>query len=125
MGAVGLMQVMPATAQVMAKKNGGGEVGREDLFDYETNIRFGVKYLGQLLEQFSGNVAQVVASYNAGPQAVSTWLAKYAGRDQDEFVEMIPYQETRQYVKRVLRSYREYLRLAGTECEGHSLDKGC
>jgi soluble lytic murein transglycosylase len=125
MGAVGLMQVMPATAQIMAKKNGGGEIGREDLFDHETNIRFGVKYLGQLLEQFSGNVAQVVASYNAGPQAVSAWLAKYAGRDQDEFVEMIPYQETRQYVKRVLRSYREYLRLAGTACEVHSLDKGC
>ena len=124
-GAVGLMQVMPATAQTMAKKNGTGDVGREELFDHETNIRFGVKYLGQLLEQFSGNVTQVVAAYNAGPQAVSTWMTKYADRDPDEFVEMIPYLETRQYVKRVLRSYREYLRLAGTACEAHLLDKVC
>jgi soluble lytic murein transglycosylase len=124
-GAVGLMQVMPATAQTMAKKNGTGDVGREDLFDHETNIRFGVKYLGQLLEQFSGNVTQVVASYNAGPQAVSAWTIKYADKDPDEFVEMIPYLETRQYVKRVLRSYREYLRLAGMACEAHSLDKVC
>lgn len=124
-GAVGLMQVMPATAQVMAKKNGSGTVGREDLFDHETNIRFGVAYLGQLLEQFSGNVTQVVASYNAGPQAVSAWMTKYAGKDPDEFVEMIPYLETRQYVKRVLRSYREYLRLAGAACVTSSLDKVC
>ena len=124
-GAVGLMQVMPATAQTMAKKNGTGDVGREELFDHETNIRFGVKYLGQLLEQFSGNVTQVVASYNAGPQAVSAWMTKYADKDTDEFVELIPYLETRQYVKRVLRSYREYLRLAATACEAHSLDKVC
>ena len=124
-GAVGLMQVMPATAQTMAKKNGTGDVGREELFDQEINIRFGVKYLGQLLEQFSGNVTQVVASYNAGPQAVSAWMTKYADKDPDEFVEMIPYLETRQYVKRVLRSYREYLRLAGSACEAHSLDKVC
>jgi len=124
-GAVGLMQVMPATAQSMAKKNGGGDIGRDDLFDYETNIRFGVKYLDHLIEQFAGNITQVVASYNAGPQAVSSWMAKYAGKDQDEFVEMIPYQETRQYVKRVLRSYREYLRLAGPSCEAGSLDKVC
>jgi soluble lytic murein transglycosylase len=124
-GAVGLMQVMPATAQIMAKKNGGGDVGREELFDHETNIRFGVKYLGQLLQQFSGNVTQVVASYNAGPQAVSGWMTKYADKDPDEFVEMIPYLETRQYVKRVLRSYREYLRLFGGGCAAHSLDKMC
>jgi soluble lytic murein transglycosylase len=116
---------MPATAQIMAKKNGSGEVGREELFNHETNIRFGVTYLGQLLETFSGNVTQVVASYNAGPQAVTTWMTKYAGKDPDEFVEMIPYLETRQYVKRVLRSYREYLRLAGVSCEPHSLDKVC
>ena len=124
-GAVGLMQVMPATAQIMAKKNGSEMVGREELFDHGTNIRFGVGYLGQLLEQFSGNVTQVVASYNAGPQAVSAWMTKYAGKDSDEFVEMIPYLETRQYVKRVFRSYREYLRLAGAACEAPSLDKVC
>lgn len=110
-GAIGLMQVMPGTANNVAQRLGLPAVGRDDLFDQETNIRIGVHYVEQLLEQFSGNVAYTIASYNAGPMAVGSWIALYRGRSQDEFVELIPYQETRQYVKRVLRSYREYLRL--------------
>jgi len=111
-GAIGLMQVMPGTANNVAQRLGLPAVGREDLFDQETNIRIGVHYVEQLLEQFSGNVAYTIASYNAGPIAVGSWIALHRGRSQDEFVELIPYQETRQYVKRVLRSYREYVRLA-------------
>jgi soluble lytic murein transglycosylase len=112
-GAIGLMQVMPATANSVAQRVGLPAVGREDLFDQETNIRIGVRYVEQLLEQFSGNVVYTIASYNAGPLAVGNWIAQYQGQGQDEFVELIPYQETRQYVKRVLRSYREYVRLGG------------
>ncbi len=110
-GAIGLMQVMPATANNVAQRLGLPAVGRDDLFDQETNIRIGVHYVEQLLEQFSGNVAYTIASYNAGPMAVGSWIALHRGRSQDEFVELIPYLETRQYVKRVLRSYREYIRL--------------
>ena len=110
-GAIGLMQLMPGTANNVALRLGIPAVGRDDLFDQETNIRIGVHYVEQLLEQFSGNVAHTIASYNAGPMAVGSWIVLYSGRSQDEFVELIPYQETRQYVKRVLRSYREYLRL--------------
>jgi soluble lytic murein transglycosylase len=110
-GAVGLMQLMPLTANAVAQRHGFPPVSREDLFDQETNIRLGVRYLGQLLEQYSGNVAYAVAAYNAGPIAVNNWIAMHRGRDQDEFVELIPYQETRLYVKRVLRSYGEYVRL--------------
>jgi soluble lytic murein transglycosylase len=110
-GAIGLMQVMPGTANNVAQRLGIPAVGRDDLFDQETNIRIGVHYVEQLLEQFSGNVAYTIASYNAGPIAVGSWIALHRGRSQDEFVELIPYQETRQYVKRVLRSYREYIRL--------------
>jgi soluble lytic murein transglycosylase len=124
-GAIGLMQVMPATAEALAAKLGVAELERDDLFDQEINIRIGVSYLGQLLEQFSGNVLYAVAAYNAGPQAVSAWTAKYGDKEPDEFVELIPYQETRQYVKRVLRSYREYFRLVGTACTAASLDKVC
>jgi soluble lytic murein transglycosylase len=113
-GAIGLMQVMPGTANNVAQRLGLPAVGREDLFDQETNIRIGVHYVEQLLEQFSGNVAYTIASYNAGPIAVGNWIALHRGRSQDEFVELIPYQETRQYVKRVLRSYREYARLGKT-----------
>jgi soluble lytic murein transglycosylase len=112
-GAIGLMQVMPATANNVAQRVGLPAVGREDLFDQETNIRIGVRYVEQLLEQFSGNLVYTIASYNAGPLAVGNWIAEYRGQGQDEFVELIPYQETRQYVKRVLRTYREYVRLGG------------
>lgn len=112
-GAIGLMQVMPATANNVAQRVGLPTVRREDLFDQETNIRIGVRYVEQLMEQFSGNVVYTIASYNAGPLAVGNWIAQYRGQGQDEFVELIPYQETRQYVKRVLRSYREYVRLGG------------
>lgn len=110
-GAIGLMQVMPATATTVAKKFGLADVKRDDLFDEGTNVRIGVRYLEQLLEQFQGNIVYAVASYNAGPQAVASWVAKNGQRETDEFVELIPYQETRLYVKRVVRSYREYLRL--------------
>ena len=111
-GAIGLMQVMPGTANNVAQRLGLPAVGRDDLFDQETNIQMGIHYVEQLLEQFSGNVALTIASYNAGPMVVGSWVALHPGRSQDEFIELIPYQETRQYVKRVLRSYREYLRLA-------------
>ncbi|HJT21435.1 MAG TPA: transglycosylase SLT domain-containing protein [Nitrospira sp.] len=111
-GAIGLMQVMPATANNVAQRAGIPPVGREDLFDQETNIRIGVRYVEQLMEQFSGNLVYTVAAYNAGPLAVNTWLVQHREHSLDEFVELIPYQETRQYVKRVLRSYREYVRLS-------------
>lgn len=124
-GAIGLMQVMPATAQTLLRRQGAPEVTREELFDQETNIRVGARYLGQLLQQFSGNVVLAVAAYNAGPQAVNGWAAKHEGKEPDEFVELIPYQETRQYVKRVLRSYREYRRLGGAACLARLLDKSC
>ena len=110
-GAVGLMQLMPITANQVAQRFGFSAVERDDLYDQMKNIQLGVRYLGQLLDQFSGNVAHAVAAYNAGPTAVSHWIAMHRGREQDEFIELIPYQETRLYVKRVLRSFGEYLRL--------------
>lgn len=114
-GAIGLMQVMPATANAVAQRHHFPTVGREDLFDQEINIRIGARYVEQLLGQFSGNVVQTIAAYNAGPIVVGNWVTAHRGRSQDEFVELIPFQETRQYVKRVLRSYKEYLRLAHSE----------
>jgi soluble lytic murein transglycosylase len=111
-GAIGLMQVMPATANAVALRHHLPGVVREDLFDQETNIRIGVRYVEELLAQFSSNVVPTIAAYNAGPIVVESWAAAHRGRSEDEFVELIPYQETRQYVKRVLRSYKEYMRLA-------------
>lgn len=114
-GAIGLMQVMPATANAVAQQHRLPPVSREDLFDQEMNIRIGVRYVEQLLTQFSGNLVQTIAAYNAGPMVVRNWADTYSGRSEDEFVELIQYQETRQYVKRVLRSYKEYLRLEGRQ----------
>ncbi|HEX5545473.1 MAG TPA: lytic transglycosylase domain-containing protein, partial [Nitrospira sp.] len=110
-----LMQVMPATANAVAQQHRLPNLSREDLFDQETNIRIGTRYVEQLFTQFAGNVVQTIAAYNAGPLVVGTWAATYRGLSEDEFVELIQYQETRQYVKRVLRSYKEYLRLAGIQ----------
>lgn len=112
-GAIGLMQVMPATANEVAQYHRLPDVTRDDLFDQETNIRIGVRYVGQLLVRFSGNLVHAVAAYNAGPLAVESWIVAHQGRSDDEFVELIPFQETKQYVKRVLRSYKEYVRLNG------------
>lgn len=109
------MQVMPATANAVAQQHRLPPVSREDLFDQEVNIRIGVRYVEQLLSQFSGNLVQTIAAYNAGPMVVRSWADTYDGRSEDEFVELIHYRETRQYVKRVLRSYKEYLRLDGRQ----------
>jgi soluble lytic murein transglycosylase len=124
-GAVGLMQVMLSTVQSLAKQEGQPEVKREELFDHDTNIRFGVRYLEQLLQEFAGNIVHTVAAYNAGPHAVKGWIAKIGAKEPDEFIEMIPYHETRNYVKRVLLSYREYRRLGGSPCAVRVLDKVC
>ncbi len=124
-GAVGLMQLMPATAKTLTGRSDDLDVVRSELFDSQTNIRLGSYYLGKLVKQFTGNLMHVVASYNAGPKAVSRWIRRNAGAKPEEFVELIPYRETRGYVKRVLRSYREYHRLHNGGCGADSLDRVC
>ncbi|MFN3681823.1 MAG: lytic transglycosylase domain-containing protein, partial [Nitrospira sp.] len=110
-GAIGLMQIMPATAKEVAQRYGFPAVTRDDLFDEETNVRIGIRYLEHLLARFYGNLVHAIAAYNAGPLVVQSWVVAFQGRSEDEFVELIPFQETRHYVKRVLRSYQEYRRL--------------
>ncbi len=99
-GAVGLMQLMPATAREVAKKI-GIDVPRWQLIDGEINIRLGTNYLATVLERFDGNVVLAAAAYNAGPSRVSTWISE-ASLAADVWVETIPFDETRSYVKGVL-----------------------
>ncbi|MFB3071165.1 MAG: transglycosylase SLT domain-containing protein, partial [Nitrospirales bacterium] len=124
-GAIGLMQLMPATAQRVANRIGLSSIEREDLFSGEINIQLGVQYVKQLLGENDGKVIRVIAAYNAGSNAVKRWVNKNGHREADEFVELISYKETRRYVKRVLTSYHVYRDLYSTRCSGSSLDKGC
>lgn len=111
-GAMGLMQIMPKTGKSLARKAGNKTFKLEQLLDPDVSIRLGGLYLGQLYKRFKGNIVLTIASYNAGPTAVRRW-AKKMKMDKDEFVESIPYKETRRYTKRVLRTYTEFLRLTG------------
>jgi soluble lytic murein transglycosylase len=124
-GALGLMQVMPQTGQRIAARLGLEEFTRERLFDSCYNIRLGSWYLGHLAEKFNNNLIHMIAAYNAGPEVVSKWVQQFGDGDTDEFIEVIPYTETRQYVKKVLRSYREYMRIYGTKRGSRFLDKVC
>ncbi len=115
-GALGLMQVMPQTGRMIAGRLGGESFSRERLLDPHYNIRLGSWYLGHLAERFDHNPVYMVAAYNAGPEAVAKWVQEFGGIEPDEFIESIPYTETRLYVKRVLRSHREYRRVSGRDC---------
>lgn len=111
-GARGLMQVMPATGKRAAQLIKLRGFARAKLFDSDTAINIGTWYLSRLMKRFKGDPLLVAAAYNAGPEAVASWLAKneYHG-ERDAFVEDIPFSETRGYVKKVLRNYAEYKRI--------------
>ena len=126
-GAVGLMQLMPSTAKRVAQQLSlsDTEFIHDRLYQPHFNIQLGTHYLGELLNEFEGNIIYSVAAYNAGPQAVQRWIAKSGHRPSDEFVELIGYRETRGYVKRVVGSYRIYRMLYGKACPSISLDRFC
>ena len=106
-GARGLLQLMPETATRLAREAGLPEPSPESLFQPRVNLDLGSRYLAQLLARFGGRTSAAIASYNAGPHAVARWLEGSALAD-DEWVESIPYEQTRAYTKRVLRSLHAY-----------------
>jgi soluble lytic murein transglycosylase len=107
-GAYGLMQIMPTTGERLARVSGRMPFERDDLLEPTTNVALGTWYLGELDARFPGRLSAAIASYNAGPEAVSSWLDEDPSLADDEWVEAIPYDQTRQYVKRVLRSLHAY-----------------
>ncbi|MGC4113830.1 MAG: transglycosylase SLT domain-containing protein [Myxococcales bacterium] len=113
-GAIGLCQLMPGTAwEVAGWLKIPGPITADRLHDPDLNLQLGATYLGRLIKQFKGNVALSLASYNAGAGAVGRWVANAGPRDLDEFIEEIPVSETRNYVKRVLKSYASYQYIYG------------
>jgi soluble lytic murein transglycosylase len=107
-GARGLLQIMEPTGERLARAVGHENFAADDLFEPRTNIRLGAYYLGELSARFDGRLSAAIASYNAGPDAVTRWLGERPDLDDDEWVEAIPYEQTRSYVKRVLRSLQAY-----------------
>ena len=110
-GAIGLMQMMPATAKMTAREK--GEFNPQNLMVPEYNIRLGTKHLHDLMKEQGGDVVSVAAAYNAGSGALERWKKKYKGLSVDEFIENIPYEETRNYVKKVYASAETYRQLYG------------
>jgi soluble lytic murein transglycosylase len=110
-GAMGLMQLMPATGARMANHAGIPPPSLEEYFRPQTNILLGTTYLKELSQLFDGQLLPVIASYNAGEHVVSTWWNDTYKDNGLEFVANIPYKETKRYVQKVLWYYREYRRL--------------
>jgi soluble lytic murein transglycosylase len=108
--AIGLTQMLVRTAKRFAN---GATVTREVLLDPARNVELGARFLGFLWKRFDGAAPLAIASYNAGEAAVDRWLTERGDVAMDEFMETIPYDETRNYTKRVLASYFTYSWLYG------------
>ena len=111
-GAQGLMQILPSTGKLLARQERQSYSPR-DLYNPEINIRYGTLYLKQLLERFNGRIDYSLASYNAGFNRVQSWTDMDLTIDQEVFIEEIPFKETRNYIKLVLRNEMLYRRLYG------------
>ncbi|HEY5702918.1 MAG TPA: transglycosylase SLT domain-containing protein [Gammaproteobacteria bacterium] len=101
-GALGLMQLMPRTAQETARKLGVSNFRTRHLLSAEKNVILGSKYLRQMLDKYKGNMVLATAAYNAGPNRVDKWLSKSGCSEPDIWIEQIPFTETRKYVSRIM-----------------------
>lgn len=111
--AYGLTQVLPSTGRQLARKEGIRRFRPSMLLQPETNLRLGITYLQLLLNQWGGRWEEALASYNAGKSRVDEWLTWANYREPAEFVETIPFTETREYVQSVMRNADFYRRLYG------------
>jgi soluble lytic murein transglycosylase len=107
-GAVGLMQVMPDTARWVAETHRLDGYTDEKLFEREWNLTIGISYISYLRRQFPDSLAQILAAYNAGPNRVRTWLDNGEWDGSDASLDDIPYNETKKYVKKVLKAYNSF-----------------
>ena len=101
-GAIGLMQLLPSTGKQVAKKLKVSYRGLDTLTNPEANIQLGSHYLGDMVKRYGGNVVAATAAYNAGPLRVDRWLPDTGSTDARIWIENIPFNETRSYVRRVL-----------------------
>lgn len=112
-GAIGLMQILPATGHDLARDHDLRDFRTDDLRTPSVNLRLGTGYLTELVERFDGTLAFALAAYNAGPSRMSRWSRRDYARDLDVFLEGIPFRQTRHYVKAVQAHARIYAALYG------------
>ena len=117
-GAVGLMQIVPSTARVLARASGIRPFERELLTRPEINIHLGTRFLAELTERFGESTALVLAAYNAGPTRATAWRRFPEADDPELFMERVPYGETRNYIRNVLVHEALY-RALYPDLEGH------
>ncbi|WP_301859501.1 lytic transglycosylase domain-containing protein [uncultured Megasphaera sp.] len=110
-GAYGLMQIMPDTAEWIADKMNLTEFTPDQLNDVQTNIRMGTWYLAYLLKEYDGNKILALAAYNAGRGHVDSWMETYGWKKDFSEIEKIPFTETREYVRIVLLNEQKYRQL--------------
>ncbi len=112
-GARGLMQMMPATAKLTARAHGLDYDGKGDLLSPSTNLQLGMAHVSDLLENFAGSYVLSIASYNAGAGRINQWISTYGdpratNADIVDWIERIPFNETRNYVQRVMENTQVY-----------------
>lgn len=110
-GAIGLMQLMEATAIEMANEIGEDVVVKEALYNPDINIKIGVKYYAYLLKHYKGNMCLSLAAYNAGLGNVDKWIKEGIIKEDGSDIENIPYKETNNYVRKIIRDYKIYQKL--------------
>ena len=112
--AQGLLQMIPATTRRVAKALGiPYDAGR--LYEPEYNIQTGSWYIGHVLQKFKGQIPLGAGSFNSGPRPVMRWIDQYGDREIDELVELVPYTQTREYMKKVTENYARYRFLYANE----------
>ena len=110
-GAVGLMQIMPATGGELAQQLKIRRFRTSMLKEPDVNIRMGTKYISYLNSLFDGDPMLVIGAYNGGPGRMKRWVSSKNIKDIDEFVEKITIRETRLHIKKVINSYDNYVRI--------------
>ena len=110
-GALGLTQVLPATARRLYRRLGYSRYSPSMLYDPETNLNIGTHIFRTLIDELEGHTEAALASYNAGESRAAQWLTWSDFREPAEFVETIPFTETRNYVRAVLRNAYLYRRI--------------
>jgi soluble lytic murein transglycosylase len=109
-GAQGLMQILPQTAQFLARRSGATTFSVSDLATPEVNIAYGSYYIRYLLDEYHGSTMLALAAYNGGETNVDRWLATARGKGRTLNVQDIPFPQTRAYVEKVLNAQRDYRR---------------